>query len=383
MKLLKTILLSFLIFSFFSCSQRNYTIIENVDVFDGKRIHEKVNFVFADSFIIAILPKSRRYKHATIIDGTNMTILPPFLNAHVHVRNPENLKEAMQAGVFGLLDMFSTDRRANYLRTYSDSLDHSKFYSSNIGGTVAGGHGTQFRVTIPVINDTLSGKAFVLARIDSSADYIKITQEQSMAKLSMGQLQEIVETAHGHDKKVVGHISALSDGLDLADQGVDGLAHIWYRKNSIATAEDWSRMAKTNLFIIPTLSVIEKVIHHSKEIGVEAHYLTFEEVQQEVRKAYEAGIKLLAGTDAPNYGMDYSDQLFKELVLLNQCGISELEVLKMATTNIYESFDLEEFDILKEHTVANFILVQGKPHKNIAALKGAKRIWKKGKELSV
>jgi imidazolonepropionase-like amidohydrolase len=80
--------------------------------------------------------------------------------------------------------------------------------------------------------------------------------------------------------------------------------------------------------------------------------------------------------------MDYSNQLFQELILLKQCGIPELEVLKMATTNIYQSFDLKEFDILQKQKVANFLLVEGKPHKNIAALKGAKRIWKKGKELS-
>ncbi len=193
-----------------------------------------------------------------------------------------------------------------YGQVFNDSLSYAKFYSSNVGATVPGGHGTQFRVSIPTIADDLSAKQFVKDRIAAGADYIKLTQEHSMAKLSPQQLDDIVQEAHQQDKKVVGHISTLSDALDLASHKVDGLAHIWYRQGAMAGATDLAQVRNNNLFIIPTLSVIQKVIESAAQNGYTDHYLSFPPVQAEVRKAYAAGIPILAGTDSPNYQLNYT-----------------------------------------------------------------------------
>ena len=175
-----------------ACSNQHYTIIKDVTVFDGYKIHEKVNFIFTDSAIVEIALGKKNYRNATIIDGTGKTILPPLINAHVHVRTAEDLKEAQKVGIFAVLDMFSTDRRANGFRQYNDSILYARFYSSNVGATVPGGHGTQFRVSIPTINDSLSAKQFIQDRLRENADYIKITQEHVMAKLSSSELAEII-----------------------------------------------------------------------------------------------------------------------------------------------------------------------------------------------
>lgn len=365
-----------------ACSSKPYLLIKNVTVFDGQMVHEKVHVVIGDTLLLDVSEDLNPRVYDQVIDGTGMTILPPLLNAHVHVRSPENLQEALHSGVFGLLDMFSTDQRAQYLRSFNDSLRYSRFYSSNVGATVAGGHGTQFGVSIPVISDSLSGKTFVNNRIALGADYIKITHEQSMARMQPAQIKEITQTAEKHQKKVIGHISALTDGLDLITNGVHGLAHIWYRAGSIANQEQLKTIADRQAFIIPTLSVIEKVLERAKEIGVEDQYLSMEEVQLEVRKAHEAGIRILAGTDAPNYGLNYSTQLFEELALLKACGIADQEILKMVTSNIYESFELKAFEKLEAGSPASFILVDGQPHKNILHLKANKRIWKNGIEIA-
>ncbi len=95
-----------------ACSSLDYTIIQNVDLFDGEQVHKGVNLVFADSIVTEINQHKKFSKRAEIIDGQGKTILPPLLNAHVHVRSPENLKDAQAYGIYGLLDMFSTNRRA-------------------------------------------------------------------------------------------------------------------------------------------------------------------------------------------------------------------------------------------------------------------------------
>lgn len=378
---IKTWLLSLILSFLFGCSSLDYTVIQNVDLFDGEQVLHGVNLVFADSLITDINQKKRFRKRAEIIDGQGKTILPPLLNAHVHVRSSEDLKEAQAHGIFGLLDMFSTNRRAQLLRSYQDSLSYARFYSSNAGATVPGGHGTQFRVQIPTISDDLSARQFVEDRIAEGADYIKLTQEHSMAKLSLPQIAELVHSAHLYNKKVVGHISSLQDGLEIAQQGVDGLAHIWYRRESIAKPSDLQLLKEKETFIIPTLSVLERLTANAKEQGNAHSFLSFEEILREVGKTKQAGLAILAGTDAPNFGMNYHNQLFEELILLTEAGLSEVEALQASTTNIYTQFNLKEFSSLQVGSPASFLLIDGKPLEQMEDIKKSKRIWKNGFEL--
>ncbi|HMT28584.1 MAG TPA: amidohydrolase family protein [Bacteroidia bacterium] len=380
MKLFQLIIL-FAFSHLFSSAQSNYTTIINVNLFDGHHIFENVNFTFSDSIIISISDKFIDYKNATIIDGHGKTILPPLINAHVHIAGPENLKEALDVGIFAMMDMFTLDKRANRLRAYNDSIGYAHYYSSNVGATVPGGHGTEYKVTIPTINDTVTAREFVRDRVNQGADYIKISQEHSMALLNQNQLTEIISEAHSLNKITVAHISELGDALQLTETDVDGLAHIWYLKSSVASGADLSLMQSKNIFVIPTLSVIEKLIENT-DSAERKNYLAIDDVFKEVKKVYDAGIPILAGTDARNFGMNFTTQFFDELILLSRCGLSNLDILKSATSNIYQAFNLKEFKILKEKSSANFLLVDGKPDLNIEDIYKPKRIWKDGLEIS-
>lgn len=87
------------------CSSLDYTVIQHLDLFDGEQVHRDMNLVFADGLITDINQKRKFSKCTQIIDGQGKTILPPLLNAHVHVRTPENLKEAQAHGIYELLDV--------------------------------------------------------------------------------------------------------------------------------------------------------------------------------------------------------------------------------------------------------------------------------------
>lgn len=373
--------LSFMIF-FVSCVQSQETIITDVDVFDGNIIIKKADVVIRDSVIIKIKKNVKKSAGATIIDGRSYTIIPPLINAHVHIARPENLKEALGVGIFALMDMFTVDSRANYLRTFRDSFEYAYYYSSNIGATVPNGHGTQYGVTIPTINDTSAASVFVKERIRLGADYIKISQENTMARLSEAQLHELIKEAHRHNKITVAHISDINDGIMLLKQNVDGFAHIWYRKSSFVTEEICKEMKEKDVFIIPTLSVIEKLIQNSDTI-ITNDLLTMEQVYQEVNKVYKQGIPILSGTDARNFGMNYTTQLFDEFMLLSKAGMTNVDILKSSTSNIYKAFGLKEFSTLGKNKAASFVLVKGKPHVNIIDIYNEKRIWKYGKEIDL
>ncbi len=379
---MQNILLILLVFlSLAACSKKHYTVIKAVDVFDGEIVHSKVDFAFSNEGIAYISQNKRHGKNSTIIDGSGKTIVPPMINAHVHVRSSENLKEALSAGIFGMLDMFSTDERANRFRGYNDSLEYARFYSSNVGATPPGGHGTQFGFSIPTINDSISPGQFVKDRLEQKADYIKITHELSMSRLDSSKLKEVIQEAHKNRLITIAHASDLDNAKSTVYQNIDGLAHLWYRNKSLASASDLRFLKDQGVFIIPTLSVIEKLIQRSSEIGRESNYLSMEEVLEEVKKLVEVGIPILAGTDSPNFNMDYTSQFFEELILLQEAGLPDIEVLKSASTKIYDAFGLKEFERLEAKSKASFILVEGKPHENIADIKNKKRVWKNGVEI--
>ena len=332
--------------------------------------------------MIRISTTTKAPRNSTIIDGRNKTILPPFVNAHVHVKDSENLKEALNTGIFGMLDMFSTDEKANYFRSFNDSPNYASYYSSNVGATPPGGHGTQFGVDIPTIAESLSPSQFIRDRINQNADYIKITHEISMSRLDSIQLKELIDEAHQNNLITVAHISNLKSAIEVINQGADGLAHLWYRNNSIASENDLNLLKEKKTFVIPTLSVITKLISHAEEAGLEESFLKLNEIQSEVKKLYDHGIPILAGTDSPNFNLDFSAQFYKELILLKECGLSEINILKSATTNIYKAFGLKEFDSLKPNSHSSFLLIDGKPHIQIRDILNKKRIWKNGTEIT-
>ena len=361
-------------------AQDQYTIVKDVDIYTGEQYKSDVDVVYQGGRIVAIGKTAKAPAGAKVIDGRGSTIVPPLVNAHVHIWTPGDLKESLQHGIFAQLDMHTTDELANHLRQFNDSLLYASYYSSNAGATVPGGHGTQYGIVVPTINDTVSAAAFVQARVDAHADYIKILKEPAMATLSAEQTLAIIAEAHQHNKKAVAHVSHCQNALELMQQGVDGFAHIWY--DTAATAKQLALMQTAGVFVIPTLCVIQKAIRMGEKQGWRETMPSFKDVLKEVNRAYRQGIPILCGTDAPNFQMNYTDQLFEEMLLLSEAGLSNEDVIRAATISVYQALNLKEFGVLEEGSAASFLIVEGNPMNNISDIKNPKRVIKYGQEVN-
>ena len=382
MRLIFKLLFSFIyILSFSSCIDDEVSdviVIKGVTIFDGEIVFRNSNLIFCKDSIISISSENAYPKNAIVIEGYGKTVIPPMINAHVHVMDSINLFDAQRDGIFGMLDMFTTDSRANYFKGFNNRLYSSYYYSSNVGATVPGGHGTQFGINIPTINNLISPKQFVTDRLVAGADYIKITQESSMNVMSDSLLELVILEAKNSNLISIAHISDVRNAVKLAGFNINGLAHIWYRKGSIIDSIEIQELKSRSVFVIPTLSVIEEVIKSQIE---EINYLKFSEVQSEVEKLLENDISILVGTDSPNFNLNYTTDYFNELELLHSCGLSNIEVLRSATSNIYKAFNLNEFTFLKSGGKSSFILLSGDPIERIEEIRNEKRIWKNGIEL--
>lgn len=91
------------------------TAITNAHVFDGHSLHENITVVIENGLIASVGPTVDT-SNADAIDGTGLTLLPGFIDAHVHLDNtPEGslrlLLQLAKAGVTTALDMGVLDRQ--------------------------------------------------------------------------------------------------------------------------------------------------------------------------------------------------------------------------------------------------------------------------------
>ncbi|MDX5419425.1 MAG: amidohydrolase family protein [Hymenobacteraceae bacterium] len=351
-------------------------IIQDVKLFDGVHVWEKVDVIIDGGRIVDISSGAGKYNAREVIAAKGYTIIPPLIDSHVHIRSLSQLKESLNSGVFAVIDLHSPPGLAKQLKAQADSLHHATLLSSGPALTVAGGHGTQFGYWVPTVNKEREHYEFVKDRAIEGADLVKIVREPLMPTLDFETIAALIKASHQFGKIAVGHISTVSDATKLGELGINGLSHIWFDRK--ATEAELALFQKKQPFVIPTLVVTGELLSISNKRGWANHYLSFQELQKEVNRLHGAGVTLLAGTDAPNLGLKFGSSLIQEVMLMVSSGLSETEALKTATTNPVQVFGLDENLLPVKGHKANFLLVEGDPINDITALQKIKEIWVRG-----
>jgi len=368
-------------------------LIRNVSLFDGKENKGKVDIAVRNDRIIRISPRIKDLHSLNTIDGTGKYMIPGLINAHVHLWKITDLKAALQSGVFAVIDLHTSEGPDKEFRKLRDTAEYAAYYSSGYAATVPKGHPTEF-FPIETINDSVSPAQFVDHRIGNGADLIKIVSGNirpgslwyGNPTLNYAQIQEITQVAKSRGKMVVVHVSQIEETVKIADLGVDGFAHLW-SYNDTASDQQLKILKAKGVFIIPTAliqkrawEIIEKTPDGKNEF--KAFLSKMPIVYKEIKRVYEAGIPILAGTDPPNYGINYTDDLLAELDIYSAAGLPNIEVLKTATGNPSAIFPfLDGAGMIKEGYKANFILLNANPLTSLSALKDIDGIWKGGKRV--
>ncbi|MFK7951601.1 MAG: amidohydrolase family protein [Ekhidna sp.] len=351
-------------------------IIENVQLFDGHVVYSETSLKIESGIITEIGNLSRNRDNLVVIDGTGKTIIPGLINSHVHAWIPYHLKNAMEGGVYAVLDMHGPAEQTKSLRKYKLENGYAKFYSAGYAATVEGGHGTQYGYDVPIINDQFGPKDFIAKAIKNEADYIKIIYEPGLNTLSIKQVTDLVSESHRNNFLAVAHISDYEDAKALKDTQLDGFVHLW--KDEIASPQFLSLLKQNEIFIIPTLSVLEGVIDYYRENGIEKKILSLTALLEQIAALHRQGIVLLAGTDPPNVGLDYGWSLHNELELFVKAGLTPLEALKTATAHPSKTFSIENIGTIEKGKIANFNLIDGNPIKEITDSRKIIAQWANG-----
>lgn len=360
-------------------SAQDTFIIKDVALFDGDSIMPKTS-VYVENGTVAKIAPEIHIATEKIIDGQGKTLIPALSNAHVHAWSPASLQEAAKAGVLNVMDMHGVEPFQMGMRKLKDSVNYANYYVAGYAATAPKGHGTQFGFPVPTLQHPNEAKDFIQERIKAQVDYIKIIVEPYKNTLSKETVAGLIEAAHEFRKITVVHVSHLSDAVEVISNSADGLAHIW-RDKAIDTTTLNNLASSYDFFVIPTLLTTIKA---HEQMGSDANdYLSKSELLAELKKLHQAKIPILAGTDPPNLGINYGDDLYKELLLFKDSGMSTEAVLKTATSQIAQAFKLKDLGYIKEGIKANMILFSGDLVQDLNVLYNDKIIWKNGKRINL
>jgi imidazolonepropionase-like amidohydrolase len=387
--------------------QQQRLLIHNVRIFDGDEVIDADKVLVVDGAIAAVGSDVNFAMADEYIDGEGGMLLPGLIDCHVHTFTPQMLEQSLIFGVTTNLDMFMPIAFANQMRA-ENAGNRADFFTAGTLVTAPRGHGTQFGLPIPTIENPEDAQQFVDDRVAEGSDYIKIVYDGGrgwggeIPTLDLPTLNAVIDAAHARGKLAVVHVHDQKAAYEATESGADGLVHLFF--DGEATPEFVALANERGAFIIPTLTVIQSVTGTAGGASLVddphiAPYLSaadkqglsngftgmpehlkerFAGVMNSVAMLKEAGVPLLAGTDAPNPGTIHGAAIHRELELLVESGLEPIEALRGATSIPADSFGISDRGRIAPGMRADLILVSGDPTASILETRAIVRVWKEG-----
>lgn len=402
--------------------KRSRTAITNVRVFDGIQEITASTVVIQDDKIVAVC--SGVPEGAEIIDGRGCTLLPGLIDAHSHP-GLDGLKLAMSFGVTTTCQMqgWWTEKQVMEIAERRDLADCLKSYMSICA---RGGHPSELlpasviarqkemaaKLGTNMMKEASTpdeGVERVRERVCQGADYIKVMIEDGKVfghpntpDLKDEVISAVCKESHAKGKLVVAHTMTVKASQRAIKGGVDGLMHLFVDEPH--TDEVIDEIKRSGVFVCPTIVAGLSTIGDSdaKNFGKDERVRTRlsadwaetlnnqiasypegkkEDVLAAVKALYDAGVDILAGTDASQReigGMVHGASLHHELQLLVQAGLTEEAALQSATSIPARRFRLKDRGRIAVGMRADMLLVKGNPIKNISDTLSIVGVWRQG-----
>jgi imidazolonepropionase-like amidohydrolase len=386
-------------------------ILYNVNLIDGNNNNIKYNstIIIKDSKIVDIVNKNdknsvtkanlyKSYPNSNLIDLSDRYIIPGLFDMHAHVAGVLNnsFNKTLSEEILQRLLSYGITTVRNPGGPTEQSVDLKKDIDS------AKLEGPQIFTAGRLLNSPLISIPFVEKKINSTSDVIEEVNYQAKAgvdfiKLYVGLSPELVkesiDKAHSLGIKVIGHLYltnwtyAANSGIDFLTHGIPvspyllseknreifekysngAFDHFFWLKLVDINGKEINQMidslVKNNVYVDPTLSIYEAMLKDasSNEQSV------WPKVLHLIKKMYNSGVKLLSGTDIPNFNLVAGKSLHHELELLADAGIPMSDVIQIATKNGAQSMGiLNSTGTIEKGKQADMLVLLSNPIENIS-----------------
>jgi len=324
--------------------------------------------------------------NAKIIDVQGATILPGFINAHVHYAYDEQKLAAWaQDGVTTVRDLGAGMMGEQWF-TRRDELNRStqqaRLVSVGTFITVPGGYPIvpwgAAGITITSPEDATQKTEELLQK---GADLIKLSLErgqvfnQAIPVPSPEEAAAVTTAAHKYGTLVSTHITAVQDIEPALNAGVDDLAHM------VVTGDIpddlLAKIIKAGTYWTPTLELWYGV--QQNHSGRRAHEIAI----KNLRRFVEAGGKVALGTDYAGYSSSFDLGMpIRELGWMRDAGMTPMQIIVAATKHAAHVCNMEkELGTLEPGKIADVIVVSGNPLEDILAMQNVSMVIHNGQML--
>lgn len=384
------------------------TLYQNAGVFTGKNKHFEKGIDFmvdGDKGIFVSIKEPADEK----VDLTRKYVMPGMINAHTHiVADPYgklsalgssdanavvstylalgNLKKLLKDGVTYIRDVgsvFEVDIELAKLERQNEILAPG-IVASGSPLTMTGGHFNSGSYEVDGVDEV---RKYARLLLKKGVDNIKLMATGGVSfngespedvQLNKEELRAAVEEAHHKGKTACAHAQGLEGIKNAIRAGVDSVEHAVYLDD-----EAIEMFLNTGTFIVPTLAAPWAIVQHSATLP-DFMIQKNEEVAQahieSIGKAAKAGVKLAMGTDAGTAFNNFDQNSSKEVELMVKAGATRLQALQAATIHAAQLLKIEnKAGTIETGKLADFLVLEQDPLKDIQALQQKKTVFKKGK----
>jgi imidazolonepropionase-like amidohydrolase len=341
---------------------------------------------------------------ATVLDGTDKFLIPGLVDFHTH---PNATTEMITYAYYGITTIATFDGEPLDWRLSETKLSAPSPHLLSTTKILDGPKGS-FR------HYAIAAAAHVPEILDSQIR-LGAVMAKTYSYITDPAFQAIVAAAHERGLPVVGHVPIYLPMEEVLGHGLDLVAHseeLTHYLDSSSRQVDYDRvvhaMSSSGISLIPNLSAISHIpdqAQHLQEVlarpeiqfmsssmyqewssrtnlyanrknvpafvkAIEEQYAVQERV---VGLLNQAGVPLLAGTDAPDTCLP-GECLSAELELLRKAGLTDFQALRTATFNpgLFVAGQLRRrmatrFGVIAPGAVADLVLLGSNPLNDVVA----------------
>ncbi|MCJ1433419.1 hypothetical protein MMC27_002779 [Xylographa pallens] len=353
------------------------TTLLNVRIFDGEKLLPPSTLTFSGAIITSISPSPRSVVESAtsnVIDCDSGILLPGFIDAHIHLNGIPSLHALLASGVTTALDMGCFPLSD---LTHLRSL-HGLPSIRSTGTAASSPNGLHSKLThIPtelLLSSAEEAAQFVADRVAEGSDYIKLIAD--VPGLDQATLNALVEASHAHGKLTFAHAAKNIPYAMAQEADVDVVTHV--PLDTALSIAAVASMKSQHRIAVPTLAMMEAIVQNLPRAG-----LNYEAARASVMALYRAGVIIVAGTDANTFEgspspVQHGESLHRELQLLVEAGLTNLDALRAATVLPAKFLGLADRGAIEMGKRADMVLIKESPLEKIGATRSIIRVWCRG-----
>jgi len=407
---------------------------------------EHADILITGSKITAITPPptgnaSKSPPNTTIIKLTGKTVLPGLISNHSHVgfvkgttasgnniTRANILRQLKQYTVYGVTTVTSLGLNLQPFYDVQPQAHSGATQTADLFGADRGfGAPNSAPPASMGILDTQvyrprtpeEARAEVRETAQRHPDLLKIWVDDFRGKFRVKMNPEVykavIDEAHANGMRVAAHVYYLEDAKQLVGDGVDILAHgirdtpvdpdfiqsiknrgVWYvptlgRDETFyvyAEHPDWLQQPFLHHSLQPALAAQlndsawrAKVLADTKAVAAAKQALATN--MKNVKTLFDAGVNIGFGTDSgatPLRIAGFAEH--RELLLLTEAGLTPLQAIQTATKNAAALLHLDDRGTIAPGKLADLLIVDGDPSKDISAVDHIESVWRRGKKVA-